>query len=230
MTVDRAAAVGRRGALCVPSLDDALIAVALGNAGHVDVIASSKGVDLDLGADLELSSIVKLEFLQVLSGRDASLLEMTQLRLAELLLGDLAVSQLHGNIAVILDRLLLSDDARACFDDRNRDHMAVLIEDLGHAHFLADDCFLHVVYSFLGYWLEDLTIGQPLVCQHDPGPPRAVGARCIPERDYSFISISTPAGRSRPCRASMHFAFGLRISISLLWVLRSNCSRESLYL
>ena len=47
---------------------------------------------------------------------------------------------------------------------------------------------------------------------------------------YSFISISTPAGRSRPCRASMHFALGLRISINLLWVLRSNCSRESLYL
>ena len=51
MTVDRAAAVGRRGALCVPSLDDALIAVALGDAGHVDVIASSKGVDLDHGDD-----------------------------------------------------------------------------------------------------------------------------------------------------------------------------------
>jgi len=72
MTVDRAAAVGRRGALCVPSLDDALIAVALGDAGHVDVIASSKGVDLDLGANLELSSIVESNHRQE-SGHDPDL-------------------------------------------------------------------------------------------------------------------------------------------------------------
>ena len=30
-----------------------------------------------------------------------------------------------------------------------------IIEDLGHAHFFADDCFLHLGFSpfVLGYWL-----------------------------------------------------------------------------
>ena len=46
----------------------------------------------------------------------------------------------------------------------------------------------------------------------------------------SLISISTPAGSSRPVRASIVFCDGLITSISLLWVLISNCSLLSLYL
>ena len=51
--------------------------------------------------------------------------------------------------------LLLSDNAGACFHNGNRDNLAALIEDLGHAHFFADDCFLHLGFSpfKIGYWL-----------------------------------------------------------------------------
>ncbi len=55
--------------------------------------------------------------------------------------------QLDGHVAVGFNGLLLSDHAGACFHDGNRDHLAGLIEDLGHTHFLADDCFLHVWFS-----------------------------------------------------------------------------------
>ena len=45
-----------------------------------------------------------------------------------------------------------------------------------------------------------------------------------------MISISTPAGSSRLIRASTVFWVGFMMSISLLWVRRSNCSRLYLYL
>ena len=76
-------------------------------------------------------------------GRD---LQVTSLGLAELLLGDVAVAQLDGGVAVGFNGLLLSDNTGACFHNGNRDHLAALIEDLGHAHFFADDCFLHVCF------------------------------------------------------------------------------------
>ena len=46
----------------------------------------------------------------------------------------------------------------------------------------------------------------------------------------SLISISTPAGSSRLISASTVLGEGFTTSISRLWVRRSNCSRESLYL
>ena len=76
MTMDRAAAVAGRSALCIPSLDNALIAMTLGGAGHIHVIASRKGVSLDLSADFEVGSVVKLEFLEVLLGGNARLLQV----------------------------------------------------------------------------------------------------------------------------------------------------------
>ena len=182
MTVNRAAAVGHLLDVRAVALDGALEAVALGGAGDIHMVARSEGVGLDLGADFQRSSVIQLEFLEVLLCGQTRLLEMAQLRLGQLLLGDIAVSQLHGNIAIVFEGLLLSDDARACLNDSDRNDVAELIEDLGHAHFLADDCFLHGFYSFcLGYWLANLTIGQPLVYQHDPGPSRqTVGVRRIP--------------------------------------------------
>lgn len=67
--------------------------------------------------------------------------------LAELLLGDVAKAQLDGYVAVGLNGLLLGNDAGACFHNGHRDHLAALIEDLGHTHFFADDCFLHGLVS-----------------------------------------------------------------------------------
>ena len=52
------------------------------------------------------------------------------------------------------DDLFLSNYAGASFNDGYRNHIALLIEDLGHADLLADDTFLHVSFtSYAGYWL-----------------------------------------------------------------------------
>ena len=159
MTVDRAAAVGHGGTAGAIALHNALVAVALGDAGHVDLVAGSEGVSLDFVADVHFGSAVQLELLQVLLGGNASLLQVACLRLAELGFLHVAEAQLDGYVAVGLNGLLLSHDAGACFHNGNRDHLAALIEDLGHAHFFADDCFLHVWFSPLIRLLVDFCIG-----------------------------------------------------------------------
>ena len=151
--MDRAAAVGHGGAASAVALHNALIAVALGNTGDIDHVASGEGVSLHNIAHVHVSGALQLELLQVLLSLDAGLLQVASLRLGQLGLLDVFEAQLDGCVAVGLDGLLLSDGAGACFHDGNRDHLAALIEDLGHTHFFADDCFLHVWYSFLiGYW------------------------------------------------------------------------------
>ena len=91
----------------------------------------------------KFSSVLQLELLQVLLGGNASLLQVACLGLAQLVLLDVAKAELDGGVAVGLNGLLLSHDAGACFHNGNRDDLAALIEDLGHAHFFADDCFFH---------------------------------------------------------------------------------------
>ena len=130
------------------ALDGAFVAVALGSAGHVDVIALRKRVSLDLVAHVHGIGIGKLEFLQVLLEGNASLAQVALLRLGELGLFDVLKAQLHSRVAIFFIGLLLSDGAGSRFNHSDGDHVAGLIEDLGHAHFLADDCFLHVFYSF----------------------------------------------------------------------------------
>ena len=149
MTVDRAAAVGHGGTASAIALHNALVAMAFGDAGHINLVAGSEGVSLDFVADIHVSSAIQLELLQVLLGGNASLLQVACLRLAQLGLLHVAKAKLDGGVAVGLNGLLLSDNAGACFHNGNRNDLAALIEDLGHAHFFADDCFLH--FWFLLY-------------------------------------------------------------------------------
>ena len=60
---------------------------------------------------------------------------------------DIKEAKLHSVVAFFFSGLLLSNDAGTGFNNGNRNDAAALIEDLGHAHFLADDCFLHLVFS-----------------------------------------------------------------------------------
>ena len=53
VTVDRAAAVGHGGTACAIALHNALVAVALGDAGNVDLVAGSEGVSLNFVADVQ---------------------------------------------------------------------------------------------------------------------------------------------------------------------------------
>ena len=79
------------------TLDDALVAVALADAGHVHTVASGEHVSLQLVAHLVLGAILQAELLEdLLKLGDAGLLLMAGLRLGELALGNGLVTQLNS--------------------------------------------------------------------------------------------------------------------------------------
>ena len=140
------------GVRCAPQrLIDALIAVALADAGDIDEIAGLEGVGLHNVADVQLSGVVQVKFAQVLLGRHASLVQVAHLALGQLLLGNILEAQLNRIVAFLFGSLLLNDRAGTRLNDSDGDHVAVLVKNLGHTHFFADDC-LHVYFLLLGYW------------------------------------------------------------------------------
>ena len=147
MAVHRAAAVAGGGALGAPALDDAGVPLTLADTGDVYAVTLGKGIHLDLVAHVQVGGAVELELLEDLLPGLASLLQVAQLRLGEFLLGNILIAQLDRLIAVLFRGLLLDHGAGAGLDDRDRDDVAGFIEDLGHAHFLADDRLFHVTSS-----------------------------------------------------------------------------------
>ncbi len=141
VTVDGAAAVGLALDGKAAALDDALVAVALAGAGHVNEIADLEHIGLDDGAELQLAAIVEVELAQVLLGGNAGLVEMADFRLGQLLFSHVLKAQLNSLITILFGGLLLRNDTGARFDHGDRDHTAVFVEDLRHANFFADDCF-----------------------------------------------------------------------------------------
>ena len=113
----------------------------LARAGHVNEVAGLEGISLDDGAELQLGSVVKVELTQVLLGGNASLVQVAEFRLGELRFANVLVAKLDSLITVFFAGLLLSDHAGTGLDNGNRNHAALLVEDLRHANFSADDCF-----------------------------------------------------------------------------------------
>ena len=147
--MDRAAAVGHRGAMAAAALDRAFVAVALADAGDVDLVADCENACLNLVADIHLGGLLHAELLEVLLEGNLSLLQMAELRLGQLGFLDVLKTKLYGVVAVFFGGLLLGHDAGACLDNGDRNDLAALIENLGHAHFFADDRFLHLHVCFL---------------------------------------------------------------------------------
>ena len=141
--------MGHGGALGAVTLDNAGVALALADAGAVNVLALSEDVGLDDVAHIDSGAVVQAELLQDLHGLHASLGEVAQLGLVELALGDGLIAHLHGLITVVLDSLLLHHGAGAGFDDGHGDDLAVGVKDLRHADLFADDCLFHLVFSSL---------------------------------------------------------------------------------
>src|SRR5579875_2051021 len=112
---------------------DAGEAAALGDRRHVDEIAGLKQVRADALAHRDLADVIDLELAQVTHVLQA--LQVAALRLIEPL--DLPKPELHGLIAVVLDRLNLRDQARPCFDNRDGGDGAVVLEALEHAELAA---------------------------------------------------------------------------------------------
>ena len=143
MTVNGAAAVTHGSTACVPTLHDALIAVTLGGAGHVNEVALFESVRLDDVADVQLGGVVQVELAEILLGSHARLVQVTHLGLGQLALGDVLKAQLHSGVAFLLGSLLLDNGAGTRLNNSNGDDLAVFVEDLRHTDFLANDC-LHV--------------------------------------------------------------------------------------
>ena len=140
--------VSLREAVLVPTLDDARVAVALGGAVGIYLIACREDVCLELVAHLEAFDGSKAHFFEDLAGGNARLLELPEVGLVEDVLAllfvlDLIEAELEGAVAVRFDRLDLNDGAGARFHDGDGDHLAVFREDLRHADLAADDCFIH---------------------------------------------------------------------------------------
>ena len=111
-------------------LDDALEALALADAGHLDLVAGGEDLDGDGLADGQLVLAADLD--EVALGSHAGLLEVSEQGLVEPLGLDVAEGDLGGGVAVGLHGLLLGDQAGPGLDDRAADDGAVFIEVLGH--------------------------------------------------------------------------------------------------
>src|SRR3954447_20692512 len=124
-------AVADRAAAEAVALDRALEALALGDAGDLDRLALLEDVDGQLLADLEPLALAA-ELAQVAERGVARLLQVAELCLGQLALGDVAVPELHGAVAVALLGAQASDAAGAGLHDGDALDHAVLYEQLRH--------------------------------------------------------------------------------------------------
>src|SRR3954468_9368402 len=131
-------AVGLRTPLEVVALDRALEALALGGAGDLDRLADLEGLHGDGVADLQLAGLVA-ELHEVAHGRGRGLLEVADLRLAQVLLLRRAEGELHGLVAVSVMRADARDRARAGLEHGDALDAAVVEEHLGHPELLGED-------------------------------------------------------------------------------------------
>ena len=143
MTVNGAAAVAGGGTALAEALDNAGVALTFADTGNVDLVAFCEDVGLDNVTDFELAAVGKAELLEVLDHAYARLLQVALLMLAQLLLGDLFVTELDSFVAFLFAGHLLHDHAGAGFNDGHGNDLTSLVEDLRHADLLADDGFLH---------------------------------------------------------------------------------------
>src|SRR5690606_3103598 len=184
----------------VPALDRALEALALGDTLDVDQLADLEDVGLDLAADLEVGDLVvsHAQFPQAAAGLDLGLGQMAGLGLGQQRGALDAGSDLHGTVAVGLERLHLGDAVRGSFDQGHGNGLAVLGEHSAHAGLAADNA-----------QRMDLR-------GHGSGP------------QVSLIWTSTPAASSSFISASTVLSLGSTMSSTRLCVRVSYWSRASL--
>jgi hypothetical protein len=141
------------------SLDSALEALALGDAGSIYMIAFSEDVGLDFLSQLIFGRVVKTELTNITLCGNAGLLEVACLRLVRAVTvsnglnavrvfrGDLFLviyeADLNCLIAVVLYRLDLGNYAGTSLKNSNGDELAVVAEDLGHTQLPRKYCLVH---------------------------------------------------------------------------------------
>ena len=142
----RAGAVALTQTVLTVALDNALVALALGNAHNVHLVALCEDISLQHVANVHCGNIFQTELAQGLLGGNVCLLEVTCSCLVDLLGGNLAEAQLNSLVAIALDGLLLHDGAGTSLDDGDGNDLAVRVEQLGHTDFLADNAFNHFLF------------------------------------------------------------------------------------
>src|SRR5690349_1593401 len=125
-------AVGFGPAFEVVASDGPLKAFALRLAGDLDLVAGLKGLDGHGLADEQLPRLVA-ELHEVAVSRRIGLLQMPELGLGQRLLLAAAERELHGLVAVAVDRADPRNGARAGLEHCHALNLAVLEEPLSHA-------------------------------------------------------------------------------------------------
>ena len=92
--------------------------------------------------------------------RNARFLEVTLIRFGQVLLLDIHKAKLQSVVAILLNGLLLCDDARANLDNGYRNDVSFFIENLRHADLFTDHSLFHFRNPPVNYWLTP-------ECQHD---------------------------------------------------------------
>ena len=124
----------------VPTLDRALEALALRDAGDVDLLADREDFfGLELAADFELADFSRFEaeLPQTATAFHLRLRVVAGERLVDQRSALRAGTDLHRVVAVGLDGLHLRHAIRRRFDQRHRNRTAVVGEDAAHAAFAA---------------------------------------------------------------------------------------------
>jgi hypothetical protein len=121
-------------------------ALALGRAGHVDLVAGGERVDGQLLADRVRRGVGGADLGHVAARGDPGLLELAGGRLGDLATVDLAEPDLDGVVAVALGLADLGHDVRGRRDDGDRDDPVVVVPHLGHAELGAQQA-LHVSFN-----------------------------------------------------------------------------------
>src|SRR3954470_3486035 len=134
--VVRAVAHGTAGE--VVALDRALEALALRHAGDLDLVAGLEGLDRDGLADGQLAGLVA-ELDEVLHRRRVGLAQMAELGLGQVLLARGAERELHGLVAVAVERADARDGTGPGLEHGDALDAPVVEEELRHAELLGED-------------------------------------------------------------------------------------------
>src|SRR5688572_10215145 len=125
--------------------DDARESAAFAHADHVRFLVRLELVYQNPIARLQIPMArTEAKFLQIAHAVHGRLLQVSRLRLINPLRFDsLDQAELDRVVAVDGGRLALHHHARSRFQDRDRDHLAVWPEDLGHANFFTENSWAH---------------------------------------------------------------------------------------
>jgi hypothetical protein len=143
-TVKHGAVRGPSTAETVP-LDHALEAAPLRATDDVDLLVGVEDIGEHRVTGLGLVTFVHRNLAEVTGRRNAGSLEMALDGLRRIApRTGFHQTELHRLVAVAIDGLALNNDARPRLDDGHGHRAPVVVEDLGHAHFLAENAAYHV--------------------------------------------------------------------------------------